>query len=69
MGLKSGAVAFSPDGNTLASVAGKTIRLWDAVTGQHKMSLPDGSYGQGYGIGIGIGGFGLGDTKRWPHRH
>ena len=56
-------IAFSPDG-TLASVAGKTIHLWDGVTGQYKRSLPHRSYGgSGSGIGIGIGGVGFGDTS------
>ena len=34
-------VAFSPDGTTLASIASNTstMRLWDAVTGEHKQTL------------------------------
>ena len=40
-------VAFSPDGETLASGGGwrdSTVRLWDAVTGQHKHALTGHSY-------------------------
>ena len=43
MGLFTGqiySVAFSPDGQTLASGSdGMTVRLWDVVTGEHKHTL------------------------------
>ena len=37
-----GSVAFSPDGNTLASGGGE-IHLWDVVTGQHQHTLTGSS--------------------------
>ena len=40
-------IAYSPDGGTLASGGGwedNTIRLWDAVTGEHKRTLTGHSW-------------------------
>lgn len=35
------ALAFSPDGTTLATVAGRSIRLWDIATQKLRLTLPD----------------------------
>ncbi len=36
------AVTYSPDGRTLASGSSGKVDLWDAVTGEHKLTLTDG---------------------------
>ena len=36
------AVAYSPDGRTLAIESSGEVRLWDAVTGKHKLTLTGG---------------------------
>ncbi|KAK4095807.1 WD40 repeat-like protein, partial [Parathielavia hyrcaniae] len=38
------AVAFSPDGNMLASASSDEIRLWNTATGTHRQTL-EGHYG------------------------
>ena len=40
-----GSITFSPDGEMLASVSGKTIRLWNFVTGEYKQTLTGNRWG------------------------
>ena len=42
------AVAYSPDGQTLASASSGKVDLWDTATGEHKLTLVDGGRSVAY---------------------
>ena len=45
-------VAFSPDGQRLASGSGdKTVKIWDSATGK-ELFVPQGPYGCGHERGV-----------------
>ncbi len=68
------AVAYSPDGSTLASASSGEIHLWNAETGEHKLTLPNGGGSVVYSPDGGTlayggsGGIHLWDTMTGEHK-